>query len=195
MQYVGEGKGYAYGPLATLLKTIGPSLHTLKLSGIVITDKLCEVIALHCRSESTSLPTDHPTRGAGDGAGADSGTGAANGLGNGEGEGRGWPPPPPRSRAAMGGDPRDWDWDGGRFNYDSTDARMNDTIGRSRLPCVEADLPIVSGLLRTVVLDHRGVPGHDLVEGRLRPRFGLTDYGVRKLLGDESFGKCTTIAT
>ena len=34
------------------------------------------------------------------------------------------------SRAASGGDPRDWDWDGGRYNYDSVDARMADTIGR-----------------------------------------------------------------
>ena len=32
------------------------------------------------------------------------------------------------------------------------------------------------------MLDHRGVAGHTLVEGRLRPRFGLTDFGVRRLL-------------
>ena len=39
MQYAGEEKGYGYGPLATLLQTVGPSLHTLKLSGIVVTDR------------------------------------------------------------------------------------------------------------------------------------------------------------
>jgi hypothetical protein len=98
-----------------LLKTVGPSLATLKLSGIVITDKLCEIIATHCRSESTSFPARPPgftTAGANTTANPAANAGAGS------------------SRAASGGDPRDWDWDGGRYNYDSVDARMADTIGR-----------------------------------------------------------------
>lgn len=109
-----------YGPLATLLKTVGPSLQTLKLSGIILTDKICEIIAVHCRSESTSFParpepqghtTGKTTANPVDDPTANAGAGS--------------------SRAASGGDPRDWDWDGGRFNYDSADARMVDTVGRS----------------------------------------------------------------